>query len=312
MITNAPHTTTSLERKLEREIKARKQAEMLLETKSRELYFVNQQLADQRDRLDQVYSEMKDSLNYSRRIQESLLPTLGIQSPAISQHFVLYQPKDIVSGDFYWQYNDEENKRLIVATADCTGHGVPGAFMSIIGKQGLDLAVIQNGLSSPAQILHALNEHMSQFLQKEMNKHISDGMDISVYCIDYFNPKQKNLTYAGALNSIYIIRNGELIELKADRIALGYDFNQNETPFSDQCFELKSGDQIYSYTDGYQDQFGGPLGKKLKKAYFKNALLKYTEQEMPEQKASLERIIHDWKGDLEQVDDICIIGVKVS
>ena len=112
--------------------------------------------------------------------------------------------------------------------------------MSIIGKQGLDLAVIQNGLSSPAQILHALNEHMSQFLQKEMNKHISDGMDISVYCIDYFNPKQKNLTYAGALNSIYIIRNGELIELKADRIALGYDFNQNETPFSDQCFELKS------------------------------------------------------------------------
>jgi serine phosphatase RsbU (regulator of sigma subunit) len=255
---------------------------------------------------------MTDSLAYSKRIQQSLLPRFGIQSAAIKDHFIFYKPKDIVSGDFYWQYNDDENQRLIVATADCTGHGVPGAFMSIIGKQGLDLAVIQNNQFSPAEILHNLNNHLGTFLQKELNKHITDGMDISIYCIDYSNPQEKILTYSGALNSIYIARNEELIEMKADRITLGYDFGKKDTPFTDQQISLKTGDNIYSYTDGYQDQFGGPMGKKLKKIQLKKTILANHQLQMSKQLDAFHDLIDEWTGDLEQVDDMCIIGVQVN
>ena len=301
-----------LQRKLEREILARKEAEQLLESKSSELYFLNKRLENQRDRLDILHTEMTDSLAYSKRIQQSLLPSFGIQSEAVQDHFIFYKPKDIVSGDFYWQYNDEQNERLIVATADCTGHGVPGAFMSIIGKQGLDQSVIQNNKFSPAEILHDLNNHLSKFLQKELNKHITDGMDISVYCIDYSNRSDKKLTYSGALNSIYIVRETNLIELKADRIALGYDFSLGATPFTDEEFSLETNDCIYSYTDGYQDQFGGPLGKKLKKIQLKKTILENHLQPMNQQLDSFHQLIDEWTGDLEQVDDMCIIGVRVN
>lgn len=301
-----------LNRKLNREIEARKSAESILESKSRELYFLNKKLEMQRDKLEVLHTEMQDSLSYSKRIQQSLLPSFGIESDAVEDHFILYQPKDIVSGDFYWQYNDVENKKIIVATADCTGHGVPGAFMSIIGKQALDLAVIQNEIYDPADILHSINCHLASFLQKEMNTHIQDGMDISIYCIDYTDENNKELKYSGALNSIYIVRNGEILELKADRISLGYSFTTGKTPYTTINFKLESGDLVYSYTDGYQDQFGGPLGKKYKKAVFRETLTKHSKQSMKTQLEVLENILFDWKGELEQVDDICVIGVKIK
>jgi serine phosphatase RsbU (regulator of sigma subunit) len=302
----------ALERKLAREILARKSAEEILDVKSRELYFVNKQLELQRDRLDVLHTEMKDSLAYSKRIQQSLLPSYGIASTAVKDHFILYHPKDIVSGDFYWKYDDIENKRLIVATADCTGHGVPGAFMSIIGKQALDQAVIQQEMSDPAEILHSINRHLASFLQKEMNTHIQDGMDISIYCIDYSYEDNKELYFSGALNSIYIIREQEILELKADRVSLGYSFQTEKTPYTTVNFKLESNDTIYSYTDGFQDQFGGPMGKKLKKRTFKESLIKYSNQNLKSQHDVLENILFDWKGELEQVDDICVIGVKIK
>lgn len=302
----------ALRNKLTREITARKSAERILEDKSRELFLLNRKLASQRDRLDILNSEMKESLAYSKRIQQSLLPVFGINSLAVAEHFILYRPKDIVSGDFYWQHNNEISKKLIVVTADSTGHGVPGAFMSIIGKQGLDLAVLKDDLYDPALILNALNNHLTTFLQKDLNQHIKDGIDLSVYCIDYSNENKKTLSFAGALNPIFICRQNEMIELKADRVAIGYKEIKEKTPYVNQHFELEKGDCIYSFTDGFQDQFGGPDGKKLKKVHLKEILRHNACLSMHEQYLILEELFHEWKGDLEQIDDICLLGVRVS
>jgi len=301
----------ALQSKLVRQIMARKAAEHLLETKSRELYYLNQELKEQRDRLDMINTEVKDSIEYSKRIQQSLLPINGIEASCVEDHFVLYLPKDIVSGDFYWQYEDKVNKKLVVATADCTGHGVPGAFMSIIGKQALDLAVIEHSIYNPSEILHAINAHLSNFLQKEHNTHIQDGMDISVYCINYSDDKHTILSYAGAMNSIYVVRNSNLVELKANRTSIGY-LKAEINPFKTQYVNISSGDMIYSYSDGYADQFGGPIGKKLKSTQFKKILQENSKQSMKNQRNTLETLITKWKGELEQVDDICVLGIRIK
>jgi serine phosphatase RsbU (regulator of sigma subunit) len=215
----------------------------------------------------------------------------------------LYKPKDIVSGDFYW-LEQKENK-ILFAAVDCTGHGVPGAFVSIVGHNGLTRAINEFGLTQPAQILNKLNELVEETLRQKDNQ-VRDGMDISLCCIDFSN---NQLQYAGANNPLYLVRNNEIIITKADKQPIG-GTGENKT-FTNHSFEINKGDSIYIFSDGFADQFGGPKGKKYGYAQFRNFLLSIQNYSMSEQLNLMNEEFNNWKGELEQLDDVCLIGLKI-
>lgn len=256
--------------------------------------------------LDIKNKEIIDSIQYARRIQEASLPSLIEIRKALPKSFIYYSPKDIISGDFYWI--SEQAGKVFVATADCTGQGVPGALLSIFGISHLKEIVEKNKVHSPAEILTNLRAAVISNLSKTASgETIKDGMDMSVYMI---NKLSMQLTYSGANNGLFIIRSGAIIELKPNKHPIGAGPLSNK-PFMQEQISLKTGDLIISYTDGYADQFGGPKGKKLKVKNFKELLLKL--EKMPDQTAmgKLRQAFESWKGKLEQIDDVCVIGVRV-
>ena len=221
--------------------------------------------------------------------------------------FILFLPKDILSGDFYWL--DEIDTKVLVAAADCTGHGVPGALMSIVGNNILTQAIIEHKISKPSAILDELNKGVTNTLrQKNEESKVKDGMDIVLLALD----KQKNiLEFSGANNPLYYIRNGELTEIKGNKFPIGIFIGEEQKHFTNHEVQLQKGDTVYLFTDGYADQFGGPFGKKFKYNQFKTTLLGMQHLTMEKQREKLLSTIKLWQGQNEQVDDILVIGIKI-
>lgn len=270
----------------------------------------------QKEEVDEKNHEIISSLRYASRIQEALLPPKKLFDSFLNEnYFILYKPRDIVCGDFYWArqikttpISGPSKNYFLLAVADCTGHGVPGAFMSLLGSSFLHQSAVEKTINSPAEALNFLNQRIISTLNHGDNKGvIRDGMDISFIAIDIDN---KTLAYSGANNSLYIIRNKNLIILKADKQAIG-NINDAVLPFNNAEFNLEKDDCIYLFTDGYADQFGGPKGKKLMRKQFEDILISNSERKMEEQKHALEKTYNHWKGSLDQVDDVCIVGVKI-
>lgn len=270
----------------------------------------------QKEEVDKKNQEIISSLRYAKRLQEALLPPRNLlESFFKDNYFILYQPRDIVSGDFYWARKIKTTPRegnskefLLVAVADCTGHGVPGAFMSLLGSNFLHQSAVEKDVNTPAQALDFLNQKIITTLNHGYaEEKIRDGMDISLIAIDL---ETRQLAYSGANNPAYVIRNKTLETLKANKQAIG---NMNDTvlPFDNVTTQLHEGDCVYLFTDGYADQFGGPKGKKLMRRQFEHVLTANSEKTMLEQRHVLESTYNSWKGDLEQVDDVCVIGIRI-
>jgi sigma-B regulation protein RsbU (phosphoserine phosphatase) len=254
-----------------------------------------------------------DSINYAERIQQAMLPPVDKIGQDLKDFFILYKPKDVISGDFYWYANvrttpeigNGEENILVIAAVDCTGHGVPGALMSIIGSTILNQTTTNAAVNTPAEALGFLNRQINKTLNS-----IKDGMDMSLCAI---NMRKMQLEYSGANNPLYIVRKGKLIEIKADKQSIGADVEHSEIKtFTNHRFELEKGDCIYLFTDGYADQFGGPAGKKFKYKQFHELLTSIHECPMSEQIQILDARHGAWRGVLEQVDDILVIGFRIQ
>ena len=258
----------------------------------------------QKSLVEEKNKDITDSIRYAENIQKALLPTIENLKEALPDGFILFQPKDIVSGDFYWMqhYND----RVYLAVCDCTGHGVPGAFMSMIGSSLLDEAVVEKGITKPNEIFFEVRKGFINALKQtgEAGQQ-KDGMDAVLVAWD----KQSTLQVAAAYNSVLLIRNGEILETKADKQPVGFH-TEEQKPFTHHEIKLEKGDTIYLFSDGYPDQFGGPKDKKFMMKNFKKLLLSIQDKTMNEQKEILETTMAEWKGDTEQVDDILVMGVR--
>lgn len=242
--------------------------------------------------------DITDSINYARRIQFSILPP-DIPS---DNTFVLFKPKDIVSGDFYWITS--VGGREFLAAVDCTGHGVPGAFMSFIGYTALNKIIIEQGIYTPSVILDHLNREVALTLHQKGENIVNDGMDIALVS---YSGLTGQLEYAGAFNPLVVARKGEIIEIKADRFAIGRSTG-TEKKFTNHNFALEKGDMLYLFSDGYADQFGGPGEKKFKASALKELLAGISRLTVDQQREKLEQTFEEWKGALEQIDDVLIVG----
>jgi serine phosphatase RsbU (regulator of sigma subunit) len=282
---------------LYRNFLGKKKANQILKLQAIEINF-------QKKVMEEKNKGITDSINYAKLIQEAILPPKELKYRLFPDAFVLYQPKDIVSGDFYWF--TEKNKKKLIATVDCTGHGVPGAFMSMIGNALLNEIINEKGVTSPSEILKQLREKIIDSLKQKDGQN-KDGMDISILC---FDDTTNTVEFAGANNPLWLIRNGVIQEIKADKQPIGLHHGESK-PFSNHIINLIKDDSIYIFTDGYADQFGGEDGKKFKYKQLQNILLSIQDKRMIEQEKILIEKINDWKGNLEQVDDILIIGVRV-
>jgi PAS domain S-box-containing protein len=257
------------------------------------------------DELTQINKDIFDSLHYAKSIQEAILPPKELFADAFQDAFVFYEPRDIVSGDFYWF--EQRGPISVFAVVDCTGHGVPGAFMSLMGNDYLASIITDQNITTPGHALSMLNARILQALkQTGAVGESKDGMDVALCA---YNQDSGMLQYAGARNPLYIVRDGDLQEIKATKESVGGD--TRDKTFQDHQIQLQSGDQIYLFSDGYADQFGGKRGKKLMYKPFKKLLLDNSIFPMKKQLAALQSYFYDWKGDLEQVDDVCVLGVKI-
>jgi serine phosphatase RsbU (regulator of sigma subunit)/Tfp pilus assembly protein PilF len=285
----------------------------------------NARLESAYNQIEHKNKEITDSIKYAKRIQQAILPPDDHIRKMFPQSFIVYKPKDIVSGDFYWM--ERWGTQVLLAAVDCTGHGVPGALMSVVGYNLLNQAVNEHGLARPGLILNALNKGISNTLRQKMEESsVKDGMDIALVSFDL---QRMRLEYAGAYNPLYLIRNGQLIEIKGDKFPVGIFIGEEMKHFTNHEMELQPGDTFYIFTDGYADQFGMPgeewskpreaafakaaevKGKKFKVRRLQELLLSIQQQSMEEQGRSLNTTIEQWKGELEQVDDILVIGVRV-
>jgi serine phosphatase RsbU (regulator of sigma subunit) len=278
---------------------AQEKAMLQLETKVKER---TQQLNEQKLLVEEQNQEIKDSITYAKRIQEAILPNSNAVKETFPDSFVLYQPKDIVAGDFYWMEKSDE--LINFAVADCTGHGVPGAMVSIVCHNALNRSVREYNCTEPAAILDNTRKLVIDSLSKN-KMDVKDGMDISLISYD---PKKMNILFAGANNGLYLIRNNELTNYKSDRQPIGVF--EDQKPFNQQNIDLQKGDVIYLFTDGFADQFGGEKGKKLKTSNFKSLLLEIHQLTMEEQKEKLQESFENWRNDIEQIDDLCIAGIR--
>lgn len=265
-----------------------------------------EEIQNKNGELEILYKQVTDSIHYAKRIQEAILPPQALFNQLLPNSFVLYKPKDIVSGDFYWL--DKKGESVYFAAVDCTGHGVPGAFMSIVGSNLLKDAVNNTDLYAPAEIMDKLNEGVASTLHVGItDKQTKDGMDMTLCALDY---KKMKLQYAAAFNPLYVIRDGQLVQHKADKFPVGA-FVGEKRKFSNNVIDLQKGDMVYIFSDGYADQFGGPKGKKFMAGNFRNLLLEASKLPAEQQRQKLNETIEGWRGGLEQVDDILIIGIKI-
>ena len=261
----------------------------------------------QKEKIDQQNTEIKESIHYAKRIQDAiLLPERKIRE-MLQDSFVFFRPKDIVSGDFYWLYRT--GTKILFAAVDCTGHGVPGAIVSMIANDALNRTVADFGITEPAGILDKIAELLGEAFEHS-EAEVKDGMDLALCSLD---PGKGILEYAGANNPLYRIRENELTEIKSDKQPVGK--YTEVKPFTNHSMQVQSGDCYYLFSDGFPDQFGGPSGKKFKYRQFREFLLSISHHPMQVQKDLLGRALDDWmQGEgtsYEQVDDVCVFGVRV-
>jgi len=268
-------------------------------------------VAERTFELSIALKEINDSINYAKIIQHSILPLSDEIQLDLPESFVYYEPKNVVSGDFYWFH--KKNKKLYFAVADCTGHGVPGAFMSMIGSSLLNEIFNENNNPDAAEILNVLHSRVRKVLKQDRNDVKSqDGMDISLVIID---KEEMKLNFAGAKRPLYLFRKEDygyhFIEAKADKQSIGGHQNEHDYKFANHFFSIHKGDSLYMFTDGYVDQFGGAKEKKFSTKRLRETLDSIQQLEMDKQASELATVISDWKGTNEQVDDILIIGIKI-
>ena len=258
--------------------------------------------------IEEKNKNITDSIMYARRIQTAILPSKELIAKTTPDFFVLYKPKDIVSGDFYF-YTEVKGK-IIVAAADCTGHGVPGAFMSMIGNSLLNQIIKEKGITNPAEIIHDLHSGVSNSLNqnKGSDSNSNDGMDIALCSIDKVAGK---IEFAGANRNLYLLCSEGLKEINADKSAIGGIRSESEVKFTNNEIFYQTGDTIYLSTDGYADQFGGPDGKKFRTKQFRELIQSLKGKEMNAQKEMLDSAITSWMGMNEQLDDILVIGIQL-
>jgi serine phosphatase RsbU (regulator of sigma subunit)/ligand-binding sensor domain-containing protein/DNA-binding CsgD family transcriptional regulator len=315
-------------------LKRQKQLEETVKEKTAEVVVQKNEAENQRDVAheqkliaEEKTNEILDSLNYAKRLQEAILPSPRLVKEWLTESFIFYKPKDIVAGDFYWMESvaptgKNEKQLILFAAADCTGHGVPGAMVSVVCANALNRSVKEFGLTDPGKILDKVSELVVEAFEKSEDE-IKDGMDIALCALDM---SSKTLYYSGANNALYritkrikgeeiplktsVTETHKLIEYKATKRPIGSHFD--DTKFATQEIKLEPGDSIYLFSDGFADQFGGAKGKKLKYKPFRELLLENHEKPMETQKTILSTAFDSWKGTMEQIDDVCIIGVKVN
>jgi ligand-binding sensor domain-containing protein/serine phosphatase RsbU (regulator of sigma subunit) len=306
----------SREKKL---IAEKEKLEKTVEERTVEVQEEKKFVVKQKHLIEEKQKEILDSINYAKRIQYSLLASDKLLNDNLPKHFLFFKPKDVVSGDFYWgskvvsssssaSSGQASAENFILVTADSTGHGVPGAIMSMLNISCLNEAINADKLSQPADILNATRKKIIEHLLNDGSADGGkDGMDCSLISFDF---KNKKLIYAAANNPVWIIRDKTLIVLEADRMPIG-KHDKDSIPFTQHEVDLQLGDMVYTLTDGFPDQFGGPKGKKFMYKQLGNLLLSISHESMEIQKQKLEDVFKNWKGDLEQVDDVCVIGMKI-
>lgn len=285
-----------------------------IEKQKEEIECQRDSLAEKNTQLNEAYIEIEeqkkhimDSIYYARRIQTAILPSFQLLDARIKNYFIFYLPKDIVSGDFYWF--TEVDGLMMIAAVDCTGHGVPGAFMSIVGYNQLHNAVNVKKARKASDILNELNQGVITTLNENTSEtSIKDGMDMTLCVFDY---KKKKVDFAGANNPIILIRDNKSVKYKGDRFPIGAFVEQKAQVFTNNVIDIKEGDMIYLFSDGYADQFGGPENKKFFTRRFEELLLSIHSRSLEEQKELLKTTLYDWMGSNSQVDDILVIGIKI-
>jgi serine phosphatase RsbU (regulator of sigma subunit) len=297
-------------------VKAKNQLEQIVKERTAEV-------VEQKHLIEEKHKEITDSINYAERIQRSFLATKELLNENLKDHFVFFQPKDVVSGDFYWAATlgtkqdsasseagslpAAHHRLFCLVTADSTGHGVPGSIMSILNISSLE-STVKEGFTEPAEILNHTRTKIIERLKKDGSAEGGkDGMDASLISFDFKNNK---LSYAAANNPVWIVREGQMIECAPDKMPVG-KHDKDSIPFTQHTIELQKGDVVYALTDGFPDQFGGPKGKKFMYKSLKELLVSIASKPMEEQKEILKATFNNWKGTLEQVDDVCLIGVRI-
>lgn len=281
--------------------KVTQKQKILIDEQQKKTQKQKEQITSQHQQLEITYKEISDSILYAKRLQEAILPKRNEIDINLKDNFVLFRPKDVVSGDFYWF--EQINNTSYIAAADCTGHGVPGAMVSVVCSNALSRSLLEFNKTHPNEILDSsLAIIVDTFARSGDN--VRDGMDVSLCSISGMH-----LEYAGANNPLWIIRNKDLIELKADKQAVGA--TENIKPFTLNEFRLELGDVIYMFSDGFADQFGGEKGKKFKTKSLRELLLSIHHLEMKDQEKQLSAAFENWKGSHDQLDDVCVIGLRV-
>jgi len=277
----------------------------LYENRIFDLLEKNDTVNRQKDEITKQKKDITDSIVYAQRIQNAALPPEDFIQSILPEHFILFKPRSIVSGDYYWISQIED--KTVIAVADCTGHGVPGAFMSMLGISLLNQMVSNSKLKHANEILDEMRENVKKSLrQMDKNSETRDGMDMVLMIFDF---KNNTLEYSGAYNPIYILRNNELIELSADRMPIGIHLKE-ERKFTLQTFDFLKNDMFYAFSDGYFDQFGGQTSRKFMSRQFKELVLKINTESMSKQKELLIGALETWKGKHDQVDDILVMGIR--
>ncbi len=284
---------------------AKKESE-LYRLKNIDLVNANNEIERQKQEIWTKKQEITDSIVYAKRIQNSILPELNLLSLIAKEYFVFFKPKDIVSGDFYWIAENEH--RIYFAVIDCTGHGVPGAFLSIIANNIFNKAIYEQHLFNTDEILLYVHNEIIHSLNNKTVDFGKDGMDVVLCAVD---KNTKELHYSGAYNPLLVFRDNSMIELKPTKFIIGSTLDVRNNKFSVQTLKLQTNDMIYLLSDGFADQFGGPFGKKFKSKKLKSLFNEICHSSCLIQFNELEQIFSDWKGELEQIDDICVMGIKV-
>jgi serine phosphatase RsbU (regulator of sigma subunit) len=301
---------SALNRDLEEKVKERTR-EVLeqkeeIETQKEEIEAQLDLATMQRDTISRQKDQILDSIHYAERIQSAILPPVKLLEEYFSDYFILFRPRDIVSGDYYWAR--KKGQKLLVALADCTGHGVPGGFLSMLGISSMNEIVNRSKELNPARILEELREVVISSMHQTGSKgEAQDGIEIAL-CV--FDLKQASMEYAGANRPLYLVRDGVVQHYRADRMPIGI-YQQEAVSFSSHSIKLKQGDSIYLFSDGYVDQLGGPKRKTFRAIKFRKLLLEVQDQPMERQKAILLETMARWQGKVEQIDDVLVMGFQI-
>jgi serine phosphatase RsbU (regulator of sigma subunit) len=268
-----------------------------------------EQILLQRKELERVYKDTMDSILAAQEIQQSIFPTDQYIKSYLPESFILNKPKNLVSGDFYWF--DEVEGKVIIAVADCTGHGVSGAFMALLGHNLLNQSIYLHKNLTASHVLNRLNEGITNMIKPmDQEAKILDGMDVGLCIID---KKNNELQFAGARCPLYLIRKKELIEVKASRFAIGFSLNDKPIKFENNIIKLEAEDSFYIFSDGYADQIGGKDGnEKFKYQRFRELLLEISDLDMAQQKQILDDTLSNWRKDTPQLDDVMVVGFKIN